>query len=380
MDQTEGVTLTKQILNNFIMKNKPIACKSKKFVIDKLIRQVKKLRQKKAKSEEQKKLFERKADRLVEEAVILKRIRAATVLKFGLLNKKSFARVVSLPDCKIEERALCRLMEQKHLHEVVSSFRRNYPKYEQEVPLILQTLGLQKIDNRKKKISILTKWDKLDPYLQTEELNVMIMKDLLGIDINTGILRFCKGKKFEELGKINGRDRETKQKVDAQIKNRNVNNDNIEKQDLTKIKDSTNKCNLRIVTGDDKSNLDISVSPIHDQNEGEVNEYEEEGNEEDSVDQGESSDVDEEDSEDVLHQEEEDNDDHEKQDLHQDEEGNNVDLEGESHGDNSEDDSGDIEQNDDCTKNSSDIWEYNKSEKVGDKILMKRKLIENLSL
>lgn len=54
------------------MKNKHIACKSKKFVIDKLIRQVKKLRQKKAKSEEQKKLFERKADRLVEEAVILK--------------------------------------------------------------------------------------------------------------------------------------------------------------------------------------------------------------------------------------------------------------------------------------------------------------------
>ncbi|XP_037781901.1 uncharacterized protein LOC119578378, partial [Penaeus monodon] len=184
MDQTEDVTLTKQILNNYIMKNKHIACKSKKFVIDKLIRQVKKLRQKKAKSEEQKKLFERKADRLVEEAVILKRIRAATVLKFGILNKKSFGQVVSSPDCKIEERALCRLMEQKHLHEVVCSFRKNYPHYELEVPLILQTLGLQKINNRKKKISILRKWDKLDPYLQTEELNVMIMKDLLGIDIN----------------------------------------------------------------------------------------------------------------------------------------------------------------------------------------------------
>lgn len=54
------------------MKNRPIASKSKKFVIDKLMHQVKKLRQKKAKSDEQKKLFERKADRLVEEAIILK--------------------------------------------------------------------------------------------------------------------------------------------------------------------------------------------------------------------------------------------------------------------------------------------------------------------
>lgn len=143
MDQTDA-TLTKQRLNNFIIKNKPIACKGKKFVIDKLMRQVKKLRQKKAKSEEQKKLFERKADRLVEEAVILKKIRAATVLKFGLLNKKSFAAVVSSPDCKIEERALCRLMEQKHLHEVVSTFRKNYPNYASEVPLIIQTLGIQK--------------------------------------------------------------------------------------------------------------------------------------------------------------------------------------------------------------------------------------------
>ncbi|XP_037782556.1 protein PFC0760c-like [Penaeus monodon] len=272
-------------------------------------------------------------------------------------------------------------MEQKHLHEVVCSFRKNYPHYELEVPLILQTLGLQKINNRKKKISILRKWDKLDPYLQTEELNVMIMKDLLGIDINTGILRFCKGKKFEEFGKISGRDRETKQRIDAQI--RNMNNNSIEKTDLTKIKESTNKGNLIIeeVTGnDDKYILDISVSPSHEQSEGQVNENEEEGNEEDSVDQGESSDVDEEDSGDVLHQEEENNDDHVKQ-LHQDEESNDVDLEKDSHGDNSEDDSGDIiEQIDDSTKNSKDIWGYKsnivKSEKVGEKILVKRKLIE----
>ncbi|XP_042881729.1 aspartic and glutamic acid-rich protein-like isoform X2 [Penaeus japonicus] len=429
MSQPDEIVLTKQILNNFIMKNRPIASKSKKFVIDKLMHQVKKLRQKKAKSDEQKKLFERKADRLVEEAIILKRIRAATVLKFGLLNKKSFASVVSVPDCKIEERALCRLMEQKFLREVVSSFRKKYPHYEREVPLMLQTLGIQKVDNRKKKISILTKWEKLDPYLKKEELNVKIIKDLLGIDINTGILRFCKGKRLEKPGKNKERVREDLKLETQKDENRKRKRDDLEELDLKKFKESSSKGYLSTgreqVMEYDKSKLGNNVSASqqsnasYGQSDGQISESEPDENEEDSADQDESEedsadqDESEEDSADQDESEEDSADQDEKIDigsddkeskddlpldkgrdidqhenvLHQDEDSSvdyyekvlqdqesNVDLEEESDGDNCENDSEDtVEQSEDDFENSQDKHVV-QSNKAGEKLLIKRKI------
>lgn len=186
MDSQDSSSLTKLILNNFIVQGKPRAQQGKVCVIKKLLRTVKKLREKKADNDLIKAKFNRRAEKLVEEVMILKRIAPIDIMKFIILNKKSFTAVASNPKAKIEERALCRLATHKGISAIINKFREQYPKWAEEVPVLLKGLGIL---HRKKKLERLKRRGKLEKYLEKEQRSLKLLQELTNIDIDPKIIK-----------------------------------------------------------------------------------------------------------------------------------------------------------------------------------------------
>ncbi|XP_042211243.1 eukaryotic translation initiation factor 3 subunit A-like [Homarus americanus] len=186
MDDQGSSTLTKLILNNFIVQKRPLARQGKDHVIKKLIRQAKKLREKKTEDDKQKEKFQHKAERLVEEVMALKPMRPDDVIKFVLLNKKSFSSVCKNPKAKMEERALCRLAEHKGISTAISKLREQYPNWNEEVPLIIKGLGIL---HREKKLKKLKMKGQLERYLEKERQSLQRLQELTDIDIDPRILQ-----------------------------------------------------------------------------------------------------------------------------------------------------------------------------------------------
>ncbi|XP_045617549.1 uncharacterized protein DDB_G0283697 [Procambarus clarkii] len=186
MGDSGSAQLTKLILNNFMVQKKPLARQGKDHVIKRLVRQIRKLREKKPDEETKKTKFNRKAERLVEEIMALKHMAPSEIMKFVILNKKSFSAVIRNPKARIEERALCRLAEHKSLSVAVKEFREQYPRWAEEVPLLIKGLGIR---HREKKLKRLKRLGKLDKYLEKEQQSLKLLQELTDVDIDPKIIQ-----------------------------------------------------------------------------------------------------------------------------------------------------------------------------------------------
>ncbi|PNF41099.1 hypothetical protein B7P43_G06237 [Cryptotermes secundus] len=129
------------------------ARKAKLYTINKLIRESRRLKSRNG-PEEQKKKYNKKAERLMEEMLILKKLKDDEVSKFALCNTKKASEIIADPAVPLKEKALARVSNQSNISACVTQFHMKFPAWVDIVPQLLLKLGekARKKKNRKLKI------------------------------------------------------------------------------------------------------------------------------------------------------------------------------------------------------------------------------------
>ncbi|KDR07073.1 serum response factor-binding protein 1 isoform X2 [Zootermopsis nevadensis] len=140
--------MDKLTLNNQIVSMRQEARKAKLHTISKLVREVRKLRSKNG-SEDQKKKNNRKADRFMEEVLIIKKLKDDEISKFALCNSKMSSEIIFDLATSLKDKALTRLSKQPSISTRVSEFRMKFPAWDVIVPQLLLKLGDKKAKKKK---------------------------------------------------------------------------------------------------------------------------------------------------------------------------------------------------------------------------------------
>ncbi|XP_060854734.1 serum response factor-binding protein 1-like [Rhopalosiphum padi] len=146
--------LSKISLNNQIVSMRHIVRKSKVHTIHKLTREAKKLKEKKG-SEEQIAKNKKKAERFINELMVIKKLNDDDVTKYALQNEVPSATILNNIDITLETRALARLAGHKFIIDKIQDFRNKYPDWKFCITDLLNELGAKyKAKNKpnKKKI------------------------------------------------------------------------------------------------------------------------------------------------------------------------------------------------------------------------------------
>jgi len=117
-----------------------IVRKSKVHTINKLSREAKKLKLKKG-SEEQIVKNKKKAERFVNELLVIKKLNDDAVSKYALQNEIPLATILNDVNTTLETRALARLAGHKFILEAVQSFRNKYSDWKLCITELLNELG-----------------------------------------------------------------------------------------------------------------------------------------------------------------------------------------------------------------------------------------------
>uniref|UniRef100_A0A914V009 Serum response factor-binding protein 1 n=1 Tax=Plectus sambesii TaxID=2011161 RepID=A0A914V009_9BILA len=131
--------VTASVLNQQVVQLRSIVGQAKFRLSRRLIRSARQLKLSKKEANK----VERKIARLDEEIKALKRIKPDDVSKFALLNLKSLKDLNIRGDTPASQRTLFKLATEPVLVKTVNEFRKSHPNWHQEVPFVLQRLGLQ---------------------------------------------------------------------------------------------------------------------------------------------------------------------------------------------------------------------------------------------
>lgn len=124
--------------------------KAKLYTINKLIRESRRLKIKNG-SEEQKKKYNRKAERFMEEVLAIKKLKADEVSKFALCNTKMLNDIIADPAASLNDRALARISSQPTISTCVTQFHTKFPMWNHIVPQLILKLGNKKARKQRNK-------------------------------------------------------------------------------------------------------------------------------------------------------------------------------------------------------------------------------------
>ncbi|XP_068215972.1 uncharacterized protein [Palaemon carinicauda] len=193
--------LNKQILNNFIVKNRPVIRKGKAHLANRLVRRSQELRNSKTDNDLKKNKNCRKADKLIEEIRMLRKFYDDDVTKYALLNTKTILEVSNDESATLEERALCRIATYKAVAPEIEKFRNQYPDWDKKVPQLLKTIGLQ---YRKKRLKKLDVRGEKETFLEKEHHSLCVLQQLTNLEVDRKLLskasRMIEDSKKEENG------------------------------------------------------------------------------------------------------------------------------------------------------------------------------------
>ncbi|RCN28971.1 hypothetical protein ANCCAN_25277 [Ancylostoma caninum] len=138
---SEGTTLTSEQLNIEIVRLRSVVQKAQRFLIQRLVRKIKRMETILAKKENN--ALKRKVQRYEEEIHFLKTIKKDDVSKFALLNKKSLDELRITDKTPVRERSLYKLACETPVIKAVQQYRNRYPSWEVTTAYLLQRLGAQ---------------------------------------------------------------------------------------------------------------------------------------------------------------------------------------------------------------------------------------------
>ncbi|VDM76086.1 unnamed protein product [Strongylus vulgaris] len=136
-----GETLNSELLNTEIVHLRSVVQKAQKFLIQRLVRKMKRMEAILAKKANN--ALKRKIARYEEEIHFLKSIKKDEVSKFALLNKKTLNELNITDRTAVKDRCLFKLACEPPVLKAIESFRSRYPSWEVTTAFLLQRLGLQ---------------------------------------------------------------------------------------------------------------------------------------------------------------------------------------------------------------------------------------------
>ncbi|XP_067009372.2 serum response factor-binding protein 1 isoform X2 [Anabrus simplex] len=140
--------MDKTIVNNEITSMRNEVQRAKVHVINKLVRESRKLKAKKG-TEKQRERNCKKADRLAKLVLHIKKVKKDAVSKFALSDTRNPSEIFSDVSLPLEVKALARLAAHKNVVNRVNKFRAQFPNWETELPVLIAKMGSKK--SRKKK-------------------------------------------------------------------------------------------------------------------------------------------------------------------------------------------------------------------------------------
>ena len=136
-------------VNNTIVTMRKSVIKAKIHVIRNLVKNIKSLKGKKTANPKEKQKNDRKAERLAIEMNMLKKVKKDKVAKFALTNVKNFLPEINPEKDQdrmnelLEKRVYIRLCNTSVLSKDIQQFRKKFPNWEKELPLIMKSLGMK---------------------------------------------------------------------------------------------------------------------------------------------------------------------------------------------------------------------------------------------
>ncbi|XP_076627827.1 uncharacterized protein LOC143345015 [Colletes latitarsis] len=157
-------------INNEIVLLRQHVRQARICVVNKLIREAKRLRTNRG-SEKQLEKNKNKADKFLREVFALKRIKDDEISKFGIVNLEYLQEILQNSQTEDESRAMTKVVSYKSLKEKIIEFKEKFPDYQ------------EKISCAKKKRSV--KKRKKDPIDQSQEGNSKLLaNDRNGAEVN----------------------------------------------------------------------------------------------------------------------------------------------------------------------------------------------------
>ncbi|KAK6178786.1 hypothetical protein SNE40_011294 [Patella caerulea] len=129
LDVAEQASATVRELNNVILKLKPLVKVAKARTIQKLVRQIQKLKKVKGSVENVEKARS-KAERLLDEIFTIKSLAQDQIAQYALGNTVSFFHISSQVDTPVEIKAMTRVSENPKIQQYVKSFRAEHEDWE----------------------------------------------------------------------------------------------------------------------------------------------------------------------------------------------------------------------------------------------------------
>ena len=136
-------------VNNTIVTMRKSVIKAKIHVIRNLVKNIKSLKGKKTANPKEKQKNDRKAERLAIEMNMLKKVKKDKVAKFALTNVQNFLPEINPEKDQdkmnelLEKRVYIRLCNTSVLSKDIQQFRKKFPNWEKELPLIMKSLGMK---------------------------------------------------------------------------------------------------------------------------------------------------------------------------------------------------------------------------------------------
>ncbi|XP_012268138.2 serum response factor-binding protein 1 [Athalia rosae] len=124
--------MSKIEINNEIVLMRHTVRRARVIVIRKLVKQAKLLRSKKGDDKKLEK-YKRKADKLGQEVVSMKKIPDDEVTRFSITNQRTLENILSDPKSDLKDCVLARLSHNKLLIDRVTKFKEKFPNYEEHL-------------------------------------------------------------------------------------------------------------------------------------------------------------------------------------------------------------------------------------------------------
>ncbi|GLH14985.1 Serum response factor-binding protein 1 [Gryllus bimaculatus] len=182
--------MDKWVINNYIVQMRHSVSQARVHVLNKLVREIRKLQNKKG-TDEQKQKNSRKAERLRQEVIFIKKLDPDELSKYALLSTEDPLEMLSKVSLSIEERSKVRLAAHKSIIHQVEIFRTKYPEWALKLPPLLVQLGLHIKYKKKAKsqesnsvtaISNMTRNNR-NPEGNCETENMIEMKDISSVSV-----------------------------------------------------------------------------------------------------------------------------------------------------------------------------------------------------
>ncbi|ESP00336.1 hypothetical protein LOTGIDRAFT_238580, partial [Lottia gigantea] len=129
LDVAEEASASVRELNNVILKLKPIVKQAKSRTIQKIVRQIQRLKKTKG-SDEKVEKSRNKAERLLDEIYTIKSLELEQLAQYSLGNTTSFFHLSSQKDIPVEIKAMTRVSENPQVQQYVKAFRANHKDWE----------------------------------------------------------------------------------------------------------------------------------------------------------------------------------------------------------------------------------------------------------